>query len=77
MNKLPSYYPDIKPAPLNHTITIQEPNALKDTPNNIPSTRTCSNERQEKDTDHQLDLSWFAFNASKIRSLKLTLIPLL
>ena len=33
---------------LNKTITIQEPNALKDTPNDVPSTKTSSNDRQEE-----------------------------
>ena len=43
LKKLPSYYTDIKPATLNKTMTIQEPNALKYTPNDIPSTKTSSN----------------------------------
>ena len=37
LKKLPSYYTDIKPVTLNKTITIEESNALKDTPNDIPS----------------------------------------
>ena len=45
LKKLPSYYTGIKPATLNKTITIQESNALKDTPNNIPSTKTSNNGR--------------------------------
>ena len=43
LKKLPPYYTDIKPATLNKTITIQEPNVLKYTSNDIPSTKTSSN----------------------------------
>ena len=49
LQKLPSYYTDIKPATFNMTITVQEPNAFNDTPNNIPSTKTSSNDRQEEE----------------------------
>ena len=58
----------------------QEPNALNDIPNDLPSTKTSSNDRQEEEyleyvaeciekaMDHQLDLSWSAFNANKTGS---------
>ena len=49
LKKLPSYYTDIKPATLNKTIPMQGPNALKDTPSNIPSTKTSSTDRQEEE----------------------------
>ena len=66
---------------MNKTITIQEPNALKDTPNHIQRTKTSSNDRKEEEwleyvaecmekvTDHRLGLSWSAFNANKTGSL--------
>ena len=68
LKKLASYYTDIKPATLNKAITIQEPNAWNDTPNDIPSTKTSSNDKQEdewleyvaecieKATENRLDL---------------------
>ena len=68
LKKLPSYYTDIKPATLNKAITIQEPNSWNDTPNDIPSTKTSSNDKQEdewleyvaecieKATENRLDL---------------------
>ena len=40
---------DIKPATLNKTITTQGHNALKETPNSIPNTKTSSNDRQEEE----------------------------
>ena len=70
----------MKPATMNKTITILEPNALKNTPNDIPSTKTSSNDRQEEEwleyvaeciekaADHQLGLSWSAFDANKTGS---------
>ena len=58
LKKLPSYYTDIKPATLNKTITIQEPNSLKDTPNDIPSIYQYTSIYQ----------SWSAFNANKTGS---------
>ena len=82
VKKLLFYYRDIEPAVLNKTITIQEPNVLKDTPNNIPSTKTSSNDTHEEEwpecaaeciekaTDYRLDLSWSTFNADKIGSPK-------
>ena len=47
--KTPSYYIDTKPATLNKTITFQERNALKGTPNDIVSTKTSINDRQEEE----------------------------
>ena len=49
LKKLRSYYKDIKPATFNKTVTTQEPNALKDTANDIPSTKASSNDRNEEE----------------------------
>ena len=71
----------MKPATFNKTITTQEPNALKDTANDIPSTKTNSNDRNEgewlevvvkcieKATDHRLDLSEDHLQLTLIRLL--------
>ena len=49
LKKMPSYYIDTKPGTLNKTITFQERIALKGTPNDILSTKTSSNGRQEEE----------------------------
>ena len=49
LKKLRSYYKDIKPATFNKAIATQEPNALKDTANDIPSTKASSNDRNEEE----------------------------
>ena len=89
VKKLLFYYRDIEPAVLNKTITIQEPNVLKDTPNNIPSTKTSSNDTHqeewpecvaeciEKATDYRLDYLGLLSMLTRLGHLKLTLIPLL
>ena len=75
MKKLSSSY--IKTATFKKTITIQEPKALKNTLNDIPYTKTSSNDRQEEEcleyeaecmekaTDHGLGLSCSTFNVNK------------